>query len=607
MVTLTVYAVDGETDKALGAFDYNGQTVNASVVVLPVGTPLPTLAQAAAACKAIAANNPPLAVNGPADVQMVGSPGLAASGLVLAGQARIYRVPAGGVDIVLGALNGVQGWYVGVLPQSTAVYEFAPAVSFYTTNDVLGIYAYRKDLSAVAKEVIAYRAIIKKQLAQMCPQWGGTLIGNTVADCPQFIMDLVLHYLLNTVPPQDPRLQAYWGDGWALWAIADFAIPARDFAAMLDRYARMQAIIEEVPWPDLPYFKRCAMGTVITLDKAGRPLVLGNWRLYSSTFTSYWAGRSDVQIRRDLGALWLGNLGDIVRCIIEKVAEKEKDLKRAGKFWFIAHLAMAALSFGTPLIPAQIVAGAIGDPKGAYEFFKAIFYDNSKPLYQNLINIVTLAVDVATGGTVPLELVLKAAVQYAKQAAAQMVAPKLADLLNAAAQLAALGKDTQAAALLAGAGGIAQGIADDPALAQALLDLVASGGTFAQFVQKALGLDNIPPVLLPFIIWCISVSGFGMVLQQAFELAKTVAALLGQLWDIPPVNPQTDVTYPLIGAANAAGVVVPPGTLALAQGANPDYPQQLVAAKPKSPVAAAVAGAGFATFLGYLIIAGKLF
>lgn len=603
MVTLTVQAIDAETDKAIGPFVHNGQTVNLCLVVLPVGgTPLPTADDALAAIAALESdpNNAPIPVGGPEQKPVIGTPGFADFAPSLGAQPFIVRVD-GLLSLDLGSLSAsVQGWWVGVIPVESDAYEFEPLVAFIEGDDDLTIYGYRHDLSPLAREVAEKRAAAKRELDKLGPQWGG--VG---APIPSVVVDMVHAYIENSLPPKDPRLAAYWINDLS-WAVMDFAIPAREFDLLVDRYAVLVGIVGEVPWPDLPYFERCALGVPLTMGKDGKPLTPLNWRICVPTFSDYFP-REANQIRTDVGGLWLANLGMVFACVVKKIQEKIKEAEKSAKFWKVAGFALSIIFLPNP---ATIISSIVDEVKSWLLKNACASPEDQSKWFCN--PALTVGLDWASGQVTALVTggyvagafegltvkVFGMATQYVAKALELQGTLDLVEAAKAAEQLAALDGEMQAANALGAVAAIGENVT-----AEDLLKLAQEGASFEAFVAKALGLDTMPPALLPFLVWCIGVTGTGILLRSIFELAKEIGALLGDLWaNVPSVDPQNDITFPMLNAAEAAGVAVPQSVNDLANGLYGAYPQQAVTAA-GSAVSAGGTVLGLAG-IGYLVLKG---
>lgn len=602
MVTLTVYTVDAETDKPVPAFTLDGKTVNVSIIVLPSSAPPPSGGNAQSMVDILAGdpNNAPLGPQDAPDKQATLSPAFSPYGGYLSDVARIYRVPVEGLTLDLGVVGGnTSGWWIGVIPAESDVYEFAPLLFWVDADLYQGIYGYRKDLSSLAREVLEKRAKAKAELVKLSPEWGGSLTA-----VPWPVLQMVHNYVENALPPKDARLAAYWVNDLS-WAVLDFAIPAREFDLLVDRYGAIHAIIEEIPWPDIPHFETCAQGLPFYVGKDGDVYSMTNWRLCVPTFSDYFP-RSDNQIRMDMATLWLAgpNFALIIECIIKHIQDAEAALKKKARIMKIVGLVAPILIMPSP---ATIIA-AITDA-AAQSFLK-----NSKWYVSALFDLATGAAMALLGGGVSLggweqdliKSVWDKSIDLVKLVVQSGNIENAKQLADDAAKLGELNAQPKEAAALAAAGEVLGSMSEEQTAM--LFKAVQEGASFPEFVQMILETKNLPPVLLPWLAWCLGHSGMGIILAGVFALAKEIGALMGSAWGgMGAVDPQGDVTLPLIGEAQAAGVSVPAGTVALLNGDNPAFPQQPVTAGGAVAGATSIGGTvALLTAIGYGVSKGLI-
>lgn len=616
MVTLTVRTLDAETDKPVFAFSHDGSMVNVSLIVIPVTNPPPSWSTGKAMLAAVEGdpNNGPLSAPA-SDKGVTSTPEFSQYAGYLAGTPRIYRIPDEGLSIDLGLVGGdVGGWMVGVIPASSNVYEFSPTALFVAADQDLTVWGFKLDLSPLAREVLEKRGRAKAELAKLAPEWGGSL-----TDVPWPVLQMVHNYIENAGEnaPHDPRLAAYWINDFS-WAVMDFAIPAREFDLLVDNYAQVRGVIEGVPWPHssskamnggwseqgIPHFDSCALGLPVMIGTDGTPLTITNWRLCVPSFSQYFP-RSDDQIRMDLATLWLtdGNFGLIIECIVKHVQEAADAMrKRARIMRIIGYVAPILLqpSFAT-------IIAAITDAAGQ------TFLKNSKWY-------VTAIFDLAVGGATALlgggeaiggweESIIKGtwdkSLAFVKQIITMGGLTGLKQVADDAAKLAELAKEPKSAGALSAAGEVLDSMTD--AQVEALFKAVQDGASFADFIQLILETKNLPPVLLPWLGWCIGHSGMGIVLAGVFSLAKEIGALLNSAWgQLGAVDPQKDVTLPLVDQA-AATVPMDAATVSLLNGENPKFPQQAVTTASAAAGVASVTGTvATLTALGILVTKGLI-
>lgn len=532
-VILNVHVTDAETDEPIDLIDGGDRP---SILVLPVGSPVPGMDVIQGAVKALldVPSNGPIPPDAPIDKSVTGSPAFAEYGLELPIEPRIYRVDPAGLSLDLGPLQApLAGWYVATVPPTTNTWEFQPTLVFVSKSQDLAITGFRSDLTPLAKEVLRLRALWKPQHDLMVTEWGGQ---ESTA-----VWEMTYNYVYNTLgpPPEGDPLQAYWGD--YVWVILDLGVPAREFDLLVERYTRVQTILAGVPWPDLPFFERCAHGSPLTLGKDGQPLTIGNWRLCVPTFSDYFP-RDDKQIMQDLGLLWLANLAPIFECIVQKVAAAQKDAQKTAKIWKIASLIVPALILPSP----AIILGAVSD-LAAYTFLQ-----NVNPLLLQALQLAESAVIGLLGGgaTIP-------------------------------------GLDATSGKIFDSLLKLTQQFIESEGL-QAVVEAAKDAAKLQAMVDSVTGINEIPPVLVPFVTWCLRVGVLDVL------IAQLLGTLSGQ-----DVNPQTMITYPLIQSAQNAGVAVPASLMDMVEGKNPDFPAQ-IPSKVGVAVAVAAAAAGVLTVLGFV-------
>lgn len=537
--TLQISAVNAETSDFIELLKVNGvNEFSFSVLIAAVSGEI-SGSDLLASIDALAkeSSNGPIPVGGPADKAVTGAPGDEALFSKLTDNPRIYKVP-GTLSITENGSVDTVGWYVIAVPQEVDDFDISPSYSFVKkVNGAANVpfTFYSKDLTSTAREVLRLRGLAKIFKDGVEAQWGGQSTAT---------WNMVFNYVLNTLWPwQDEKLASMQPD--IVWAILDFSLPARDFDLLIANWLQMRAILADVPWPDIPFFQRCAEGVPITVGLQEQPLTVGDYSLYAPSRSAYFP-RTDRQIKTDLGMLWLSNLGGIFECVVKKVEEKIADAKKSEKMWHI--LADVVPLFLFPF-PQQILA-AITDI-ASYTFLK-----NVNPLIAAGFNLALSTLFGLAGGGAAIpgyeftSKILDKAIEILKQ------------------KLASIGLDE-------------------------LKEAAKDADKLKDIMQGTLGLGELPPVLKPFITWCLRVS-----VLDVF-LAGVYSALLEQ-----PVDPQETITQPLIDDATAAGVPVSSSLLALVNGEDSDFPVQQPS-HTVAIVAGTVGGAG-AIVLGYLAIAGKL-
>lgn len=549
--TLVISAVDAETDKPVPSYVYNGKKVAFSVIVLAVKAELPgqQVIDAIISLNSESANGP-IGLAEPADKGVVGTPGFSSLFSYLTDNPRIYRTNNGFLILPLYPTDETTGWIVAPIPLELPEYDIEPAYLFVEAaagEARVPFTFYKKDLSPLAREVLEKRAAARPQLELLKKGWGG--------ESP-VVWDMVHAFVENTLSPKDERLQKYWINDYS-WTVLDEAFPARQFDLLVERYDRMRQILADVPWPDLPYFEKCALYMPITVGIDGvLPLSPLNHRLFVPVFSAYFP-RTDAQIKTDLGALWMTNLPTIFECVIKKLTEAVKEAEKTAKFWKVTSTLVGLALLPTP---ASIFAGAS-------DVAQYLFLQNKcnggqettgicNPMYLATFNAavglltglfsgdaVSTGLDIASGG-------YEKVVGYLKQ------------------KIEGIGTE-------------------------ALKEIAKDADKLKALVAGTLGTDEIPPELVPFLTWCLRVTILDVL------IAEILSSLTGG-----DIDSQT-ITGPMIENASANGVPISDSLLGLVNGDDPDFP--IATPFPVVPVVVA-AGAGVAGLgvLGYLYFAGKL-
>src|SRR3990167_3807518 len=503
---LHISAVDAETNSLVGLLESGAEF---SAAIFPVAQEIPA-ADLEAALAAFAAEpaNGPIPPEDPPDKPVTGAPGFGPLGNILTEPPRIVRI-GGALAIQFEPAPQTGGWYVAAVPSETDDYEIEPRVRFIAKapGDIQVPFTfYRRDLTPLAREVLVMRQKARVQLAIVSAEWEGETAG---------VWDMVHNYVENTLwPPEDERLRAYW-IGWMSWAVLDFAVPARDFDLLMERTEQIMTALADVPWPDLPFFERCAYGVPITQGTDGAPLAILNWRIAVPKFSDYFP-RETHQVKTDLGTLWLANLEAVFTCVLAKAADEAEDAKRTAKFWAIAGAVAPMLILPTPIV----VAGTVWD------LASANFLQNANPALLAALNAAkSLLVSLVSGG---------AAVPGFD------VSGKVMEAMT----------------------GVIRKLLENQGLAE-LKELAKDIEKLKGLVQGSLGLGELPPVLKPFIVWCLRVSVLDVL------LAQILSEILGT-----EVDPQETFTFPMLADAEAAGVPVPASLTALANGEDSNFPAQ---------------------------------
>jgi len=544
MTLLAITLVDAETDLPLSLLEDGRRP---SLLILPVIAPPPSGDAAVQAVNSLLADpaNGPIGPGDPPDKPVVGTSDFPAAFFAqLAGQPRIVRIdppPAGPIDLGIPA-DGQGGWWVALVPPGTDIWEFSSTLLFVeaaTDFEEWAITAFRRDLSALGREVLEMRAAAKAEIAIQAPSWGGS-----ETQVPGAVWDMVHAYLENSFPPKDPRLAGFWINDLS-WAVLDFAIPAREFDLLVERYTRVRTILADVPFPEIPGFERCAYGIPVTLSKEGFPLTILNPRLFVPSFSGYFP-RKDHQIKTDLGLLWLANLQAIFECVVARLQKKMEEAEKTRKFWQVTSLIVPLLILPTPATFLSVITDAAA----------MTFLQNANPYLLQAIGLAQGAVLSLLGGGVSV--------------------PGIEGLSGKAFE-----KGVDVLKGLVAAQGIEalQAVAKDAAALQAL-------------VTNMSGVSSIPPELAPFIAWCLRVGVLDVLL----------AALFGAIAADDPnaVSPQGAFTVPLVGSAQTAGIPISPSLAALVNGEDPDFP----AAVPSSSTTANVIAGG--STIGLFGLAGYL-
>lgn len=595
--SIVVTAVDAETDKPPGLLAFGGKTVAFSVVIVPVKFEPGGVDDAIRSLASASANVPP-ADEWPADGEKALEPtsefSAAFQTILTSIPPRLYRVD-GARTIAPGFDPETAGWVVGAVPYATDKFSIEPVWKYISKTQVgagkVAFTFFANDLSILAKEVLELRAKAKAFQAGVEAQWGGESAAT---------WDMVHNYVENTLwPPKDEDLKAGWIDDYS-WAVLDYAIPAREFDLLIERRKQIMAVIQEVPWPDVPWFARCSYGVPVTIGKDGRPLGLLNWRLCTPTFSDFFP-ISTAELKTALGTLWLANLADIYACIVKKAEHKAEEAARSMKFWKVTSAFVGLVLLPTPATVATTVTDLV-----AYQFLQ-----NKDPKYLAALNLaVGLVVSIATGGSAVSAAPIAAqayqkAVEVAKQVIESQGVKELQELLEASKAISAASADTAAlAGLFEAANRTVEELLSSPeggaTLLAQLIDAKKAGAPTTEIIRIALGLADLPPSIGPFVLWCLAVSGEGILLAATLDLVSSLFGLLGNE-GFGSTDPQADIMQPYMDSVQGAGVQVPGEVQALVNGEDPDFPQQAI--QPLS-IGGAAAGSGILLLvggLGYLL------
>jgi hypothetical protein len=158
--------------------------------------------------------------------------------------------------------------------------------------------------------------------------------------------------------PRDSLLAKNWY--FLSWAVQDLEIPPEDWPALVKNFDQTWEIFQNIPWPGgsgvgkgqkiTPIgalFKNCASGLPIY-----NGMTIGNYRLYSNRFTGNYFPRGDAELRADMAASYLLNIGAIFECMIAReIAAAQRMKKHLGR--------LALLRLGAAFIFAPLAAGAM--------------------------------------------------------------------------------------------------------------------------------------------------------------------------------------------------------------------------------------------------------
>lgn len=217
----------------------------------------------------------------------------------------------------------------------------------------------------VAKGQAMWMTVYEQQLIA----WGSSPQGHNIAG------DQAHAAVMNGLRPQDSRLQRYWMMTYSWW-IGALDIPPKEWPVLLDRSHQTFKIFAGIPFPRWPgiedYFTRCAGGVPFAMAAGpeGENYNIGNPRLYTDRFSNYFPN-TDEQIEKHMAAAYSNGLQQIIKCIIHKIKQKQKELERTAR-------AMSIISMGIVVAfsPFLIAAGPSGVAVLATEAYEFVAMQN---------------------------------------------------------------------------------------------------------------------------------------------------------------------------------------------------------------------------------------
>jgi hypothetical protein len=417
-------------------------------------------------------------------------------------------------------------------------------------------------VTAVAEAQLAFAAI----LAQCEVAWGSSEQGKS------FCVDQA-H---ANVPLNHPKLREHV-DTFSWW-VGDFSIPPKDWPALVRNFEQTKRIYDTVPFPKLPeaedLWYRCARG--IPLWKG---MGVANPKLYTSDYFP----REDRKIEADMAAQFMINIPATVACLEHKIKQKAKEIERSAKTWRI-------LGLVSTVMLAPLAAGAS---------MTVIVTEVADYAYQSITGkVVPGAVSaVATGGVSiasaglsadAIEQLVTAGLQLLMQQYGENLDPILAKVISGATPKVAsaavtdllAGTTTVSDTAASGAGDFLSlstiGSAAAAMAVKMVGNMISATGVrnVEDFKKTILGLNDLPTLMIPFIVWAINVLFLDQLFDAAAEMAEQEGGTVPPGSAPPPATTPpgttppagvpigdldmgTDVVDPLVDEAEADGVDVP--------------------------------------------------
>ena len=173
------------------------------------------------------------------------------------------------------------------------------------------------------------------------------------------------HAAVRNMTPTDSRLQPYFNE--KSYGVSDLGIPPQDWPLLVKYYDQTQRVLNSIPWPQFSreagkiteYFRKCAMGIPVAVDKNGAQLSILSFRLYSPTWSNFFP-KTDRELREIFAAAWLANMLQISRCIEHRIRKKARGIERTMHMYSLAALA-------TVVVVGSIFVAGVG-PLGSAAF-----------------------------------------------------------------------------------------------------------------------------------------------------------------------------------------------------------------------------------------------
>jgi len=349
--------------------------------------------------------------------------------------------------------------------------------------------------------------------------------------------------------------------------LRDFSIPPKDWPRLIKNLDQAAKVFNSIPFPRLPgaedLWIRCARGIPLW-----NGMSVANPKLYVSDYFP----REDRKIEVDMATQYLINIPAIGRCIEHRIKQKAKDIERSARAWRLMGLA-------TTFMLAPIAGGSAPS---------LIVTELAEFGYQMATgNVVPGAVSaVATGGVSlasaglsadALEKLIAGGLQLLMEQYGEDLDPRVQKAITAAAPKAVSagvtdlmsGTTTVSSTPQSGAADFIslQGLGSAAAAmaVKFVANTISATGVrgVGDFKKLLLGLQDLPVLMTPFIIWAIKT----LLLDKLFEAAAQMAEQEQQAAGAPPPAPGDrpvgdldmggDVIDPLVERAEGEGVDVP--------------------------------------------------
>ena len=430
------------------------------------------------------------------------------------------------------------------VPTRTA-YAIASGQSGYLSVSAVSITVAPSNVdplvTAVAEAQVQFAAI----MAQCEVAWGSSAQGKSFC-ADQAHANVQLNH---------PKLREHW-DTFSWW-IGDFSIAPKDWPKLIANFEQTTRIYNTIPFPKLPeaedLWYRCARGIPIW-----KGMGIANPRFYVSDYFP----REDRKIEADFAAQFMINVPATVACLEHKIKQKAKEIARSAKAWRMMGLVSVVML-------APLAAGAS---------MSLIVTELADFAYQSITgNVVPGAVSaIATGGvsiaaaglssdaieqlvTAGLTLLMQQYGEDLDPIVQKIISGATPKIASAAVTDLAAGTTTVSDTAASGAGDfISLSTIGSAAAAMAVKmvgNMISATGVRSvdDFKKTILGLNTLPTLMVPFIVWAINV----LLLDKLFDQA---AAMGGEPAEGGTVPPAPGTTPPAPGTVPPPPGTVPPAT-----------------------------------------------